>query len=83
MMELQYNFPKMRGGGGGAKAVWNFFENSSDLVPPPFPYFFNGTKCRIRFIYITFNSKRKNAWKKVPLEEGGGCRCSEALWQIT
>ena len=76
---MQYNFTKMR----RLKAVWNVSENSSDLVPPAFPYFFNWTKCRIRFIYITFNSKRKNAWKKVPLEEGGGCRCSEALWQIT
>ena len=27
--KLQYNFPKMR---GGSKAVWNFSENSSDLV---------------------------------------------------
>ena len=33
--KLQYNFPKMRG--GGWKAVWNSFENSSDLVAPPFP----------------------------------------------
>ena len=23
--------------GGGAKAVWNFSENLSDLVAPPFP----------------------------------------------
>ena len=28
--KLQYNFPKMRE--GGSKAVWNFPENSSDLV---------------------------------------------------
>ena len=28
--KLQYNFPKMSGG-GGAKAVWNFSENSSVL----------------------------------------------------
>ena len=27
----------MRGRGGGSKAVWNFSENSSDLVAPPFP----------------------------------------------
>ena len=33
--ELQYNFSKM--GGGQSKAVWNFPENSSDLVPPSFP----------------------------------------------
>ena len=32
---LQYNFPKMRG--GGSKAVWNFSENSSDLVAGSFP----------------------------------------------
>ena len=32
---LQYNFPKMR---GGSKAVWNFSENSSDFVARPFPY---------------------------------------------
>ena len=30
---LPYNFPKMRGG----EAVWNFSENSSDLVAPTFP----------------------------------------------
>ena len=35
--KLQHNFPKMRG--GGSKAVWNFSENSSDLVEPSFPYF--------------------------------------------
>ena len=28
------NFTKMR---GGAEAVWNLSENSSDLVQPPFP----------------------------------------------
>ena len=33
--KLQYDFPKMRG--GGSKAVKNFSENSSDLVAPPFP----------------------------------------------
>ena len=33
---FQYNFPKMRGV-GGSKAVWNFHENSSDLVAGPFP----------------------------------------------
>ena len=33
--KLQYNFPKMRG--GGSKAVWNFSKNSSDLVAGPFP----------------------------------------------
>ena len=27
---LQYNFPKMRG--GGSNTVWNFSKNSSDLV---------------------------------------------------
>ena len=32
---LQYNFPKMR---GGSKAVWNFSENSSDFVARPFSY---------------------------------------------
>ena len=32
--KLQYNFPKMR---GGAKAVWKFSKNSSDLVAGPFP----------------------------------------------
>ena len=31
---FQYKFPKMR---GGAKAVWNFSENSSVLVAGPFP----------------------------------------------
>ena len=31
---LQYNFLKMR---GWSKAVWNFSNNSSDLVQPPFP----------------------------------------------
>ena len=34
--KAQYDFPKMRGG-GGAKAVWNFSKNSSVLVWPPFP----------------------------------------------
>ena len=33
--KLQYNFPKMREGGG--LAVWNFSANSSNLVAPPFP----------------------------------------------
>ena len=33
---LQYNFPKMRGG-GGEKALRNFSKNSSDLVAGPFP----------------------------------------------
>ena len=32
--KLQYNLPKMR---RGSKAVWNFSENSSDLVAGPFP----------------------------------------------
>jgi len=36
MKNLQYNFPKMRGG-GGSNAIWNFSKNSSDLVAPPFP----------------------------------------------
>ena len=31
---LQHNFPKMR---EGSKAVWNFSENSSDLVAWPVP----------------------------------------------
>ena len=31
---LQYDFPKMR---GGSKAVWNFSENSSVLVVPSVP----------------------------------------------
>ena len=31
---LQYDFPKMR---GGAKAVWNFSENSFDSLAGPFP----------------------------------------------
>ena len=26
----------MREGGGGSRAVWNFSENSSDFVAPPF-----------------------------------------------
>ena len=34
---LQHNFPKMRGGGGGSKALWNFSENSSVLVGTGFP----------------------------------------------
>ena len=29
--KLQYNFPKI----GGLKAIWNFSENSSDLVAGP------------------------------------------------
>ena len=33
--KLQYNFPKMRG--GGSKAGWNFSKNSSNLVAGPFP----------------------------------------------
>ena len=28
---------QLTGGGGGAKAVWNFSKNSSDLVAGPFP----------------------------------------------
>ena len=36
--KLQYKFTKMRGWGGVSKAVWNFSENSSVLVPPPVPY---------------------------------------------
>ena len=39
---LQYNFPKMRGGGGvkafDSKAVWNFSENSSVLEMWGIPY---------------------------------------------
>ena len=35
--EMQPNFPKMRGGREWPKAVWNFCENSSDLVSGPFP----------------------------------------------
>ena len=34
--KAQCNFPKMRGG-GGSKAVWNFSENSSDLLTLPVP----------------------------------------------
>ena len=33
---LQYNFPKTRGG-GGSKAIWNFSENSSALEEVGFP----------------------------------------------
>ena len=33
---LQYNFPKTRG--GGAKAIWNFSEKTSVLVFPIVPY---------------------------------------------
>ena len=33
--KAQCNFPKMR---GGSKAVWNFSENSSDLLTWPVPY---------------------------------------------
>ena len=36
--KLQHNFPKMRGGGGGSKAVWNFSENSSVLEGECVPY---------------------------------------------
>ena len=32
IFEMQYDFPKM---GGGLRAVWNFSENSSVLVPLP------------------------------------------------
>ena len=39
--ELQHNFSKMR---GGAKAVWNLSENSSDLVAPSFPESYLWTK---------------------------------------
>ena len=34
LKNLQYDFPKMR---GGSKAVWNFSENSSVLVGTGFP----------------------------------------------
>ena len=33
---LQYNFPKTRGG-GGSKAIWNFSEKTSVLVFPIVP----------------------------------------------
>ena len=49
--KLQYNFPKMKGG-GGSKAIWNFSENSSDLVAPPFPCCDDDTNdapCRYHF----------------------------------
>ena len=36
LKNLQYNFPKMRG--GGSKAVWNFSENSSVLEEVGIPY---------------------------------------------
>ena len=36
LKKLQYNFPKMRG--GGSKAVWNFSENSSILEEKGVPY---------------------------------------------
>ena len=35
--KMQYNLPKMRGGGGESKVVGNFSEKSSDLVARPFP----------------------------------------------
>ena len=34
---LQYNFPKTRGG-GGSKAIWNFSEKTSVLVGSSVPY---------------------------------------------
>ena len=39
---LQYDFPKMRG--GGSKAIWNFSENSSvlDVSGIPYPMIQNG-----------------------------------------
>ena len=39
--KLLHGFPKMRGGGGASKAVWNFSENSSDLLQPSFPKCWN------------------------------------------
>ena len=38
--KAQCNFPKMR---GGSKAVWNFSENSSDLVHVTCPYVVGAT----------------------------------------
>ena len=38
LKKLQYDFPKMGGGGWGSKATWNFSENSSVLVAPLVPY---------------------------------------------
>ena len=35
---LQHNCPKMSGGEGGSKAVWNFSENSSVLEGECVPY---------------------------------------------
>ena len=34
--KLQYDFPKIWGG-RWSKAIWNFSDNSCDLVPPHFP----------------------------------------------
>ena len=47
--------------------------------------FFTETKCKIRFVYVRFNCKRKKWGKKmdgncVHLEEGG--EGSNAQWQI-
>ena len=44
----------MRVRGGGSKAVWNFSENSSDLVAPPFPNrkLVDLTKCVDFFTYF-------------------------------
>ena len=36
--KAQHDFPKMRGDGGGSKAVWNFSENSSVLEGECVPY---------------------------------------------
>ena len=65
--KLQYDFPKMRGGGGGSKAVWIFSENSSDLVPPSFPHLW---QCYWSLGWITsagiqYKLGKHYMWKKV------------------
>ena len=49
--KLCYQFPKTKG--GGSKAVWNFFENPSVLVPRPVPK--NLVSVFILKIHLSFN----------------------------
>ena len=55
-LDLQQNFPKMR---GGSKVVWNFSKTSSNLVAGPFPYaednMLKYLKYKYTHIYIRIN----------------------------
>ena len=66
-------------GGGGAKAVWNFSKNSSNLVARPFPKF------KIKVLELKWNSVLSLQWQCLSLAQHGPLKylreCMISYWR--